>query len=175
VSYHNYLVREDPQVFCLFAPLPRTAAERPNDIKKEKEKKSLPPDDFVPLLCTGRRSEAVAAAVLLDVLGDVLPWQLAAARADVGALATVLVGTGDAAAEETDLCRIVSQRRTQGCGQNGWMHTSRSVHTGFLTRSHLSFVRTRTRPRKVDSASEKLPMTLISLYVYPSSRRLRRY
>jgi hypothetical protein len=39
VSYHNYLVREDPQVFCLFAPLPPPAAERPNDIKKEKGKK----------------------------------------------------------------------------------------------------------------------------------------
>jgi hypothetical protein len=39
VSYHNYLVREDLQVFCLFAPLPPPAAERPNDIKKEKGKK----------------------------------------------------------------------------------------------------------------------------------------
>jgi predicted outer membrane lipoprotein len=41
--------------------------------------------------------------VLLDILGDVLPRQLAAARAVVSALATELVGTGDAAPEETNL------------------------------------------------------------------------
>jgi hypothetical protein len=57
--------------------------------------------------------------VLLDVLGDVLPRQLAAARANVSALATVLVGTGDATAEETDLCRIISQRGSQEGDQNG--------------------------------------------------------
>jgi hypothetical protein len=105
VSYHNYLVREDPQFFCRFTPQPPAAAAvcMPNDIKKEKEKKGLPPDNFVPLLRTGCRSEAVAAAVLLDVLGDVLPGQLAAARAVVGALATALVGAGNATAEETNL------------------------------------------------------------------------
>lgn len=50
-------------------------------------------------------------------------------------------------------------------------HTSRASHCGFLTRWPLDFVNVRYRPRRVDSASLKLPMRLMSLYERP--RRLQ--
>lgn len=53
--------------------------------------------------------------------------------------------------------------------------TSLSVHSGFRTLASLCFVSVRYRPRSVDSASVKLPLTRISRYVSPSCLALSRY
>lgn len=72
-----------------------------------KNEKNLPRgslvSDLVPLFRASRWSEAVAASVLFDVLGDVLPRQLAAARAGVGALTAKASDVSDAEAEEAGL------------------------------------------------------------------------
>lgn len=68
-----------------------------------KENKQSSPRKLVPLLRTSCWSKDIAAAVLFDVLCDVLPGQLAAARAVVSALGAQPVGTGDTAAEKTNL------------------------------------------------------------------------
>ena len=47
--------------------------------------------------------------------------------------------------------------------------TSLSCHSGFLTRASFDLVRVRYLPRKVDSASLKLPCLRISRYVIPAS------
>jgi hypothetical protein len=128
-------------------------------LKPQRKKKNCLPQ-LVPLLRTGRRSKAVAATVLLDVLGNVLPGKLGTTSAVVRTLGAKLSSVSDATAQEADLLRSVS---VDNNSQHWGVPTSLPVHTGFLTRSDLSFVRTRTRPRKVDSASGKLPMTLMSL------------
>lgn len=83
-----------------FAMLPSASAIVTTKGKTQK-KSSLP--DLVPLFRTSRWSEAVATAVILDVLRNVLPRQLAAARAVVGTLAAIGFRVGDAAAEQASL------------------------------------------------------------------------
>lgn len=73
------------------------------DNKGKQPKKKASTRNLVPLLRTRRWSETIAAAVLFDVLRNVFPGQLAAARSVVGTLDVQPVGTGDAAAEKANL------------------------------------------------------------------------
>lgn len=105
----NYLVREDPKscavhdanllppppLLLLLLPLPYSIQ------KKRKKRKRLP--QLVPLFGASRRSKAVAASVFFHVLGDVLPWKLAATTAVVCSFCAELLGVSDATAEEPNL------------------------------------------------------------------------
>lgn len=59
--------------------------------------------DLSPFLRAGCWSEAVAPSVVFNVLRDVLPRELAAARASVGALAAKAFDVGDPEAKEASL------------------------------------------------------------------------
>jgi len=71
-------------------------------LKPEKNKRKRLPQ-LVPLLCAGRRGKAVAATVLFDVPGNVLPRKLGAASAVVCSFCAELLGVSYAAAEEPNL------------------------------------------------------------------------
>ena len=67
-------------------------------------------------------------------------------------------------AEETNLWSWFSQYLPYHVpDKEGGKLTSRSCHCGFLTRWSLDLVSVRKRPRRVDSASLKFPMRLMSL------------
>jgi hypothetical protein len=100
-SISNYLVREDPQVLCRSQLSPAAAATAAATLRPEKKEKCLP--QLVPLLRTGRRSKAVGATVLFDVLSNVLPGKLGAASADVRTFRAELLGMSDATTQEADL------------------------------------------------------------------------
>ena len=68
---------------------------------RKNKRKRLP--QLVPLLCAGRRGKAVAAAVLFDVPGNVLPWKLGAASAVVCSFCAELLGVSYAATKEANL------------------------------------------------------------------------
>ena len=69
--------------------------------KNKNKKKCLP--QLVPLLCARGWSEAVAATVFFDVLGNVLPGQLGATTTVVRSFRTAPLGVGDSTAEESNL------------------------------------------------------------------------
>jgi hypothetical protein len=70
--------------------------------RKKKGRERL--SQLIPLLRAGRRSKAVAASMFFHVLGDVLPWKLAAAaNAVVCSFFAELLGVSDATAEEPNL------------------------------------------------------------------------
>jgi hypothetical protein len=104
----NYLVREDPKSCAVHdanllppsPPLLLLLLPLPYSIQKTK-KKRLP--QLVPLFGASRRSKAVAAAVFFHVLGDVLPWKLAATTAVVCSFCAELLGVSDATAKEPNL------------------------------------------------------------------------
>lgn len=109
----NYPVREDPKScavhdanllpppsppLLLLLPLPPLPCSI-QEIKRER--KRLP--QLVPLFGASRRSKAVAAPVFFHVLGDVLPWKLAATTAVVCSFCAELLGVSDATAKESNL------------------------------------------------------------------------
>ena len=71
---------------------------------RKNRRKRLP--QLVPLLCAGRRGKAVAATVLFDVSGNVLPRELGAASTVICSFCAELLGVSYATAEEPDLLEM---------------------------------------------------------------------
>lgn len=130
------------------------------------------PVDLLVLLLAGRASEVVCAAVLDNVGRHLLPGHTCQRGFDsiviLGADSVDVMGCfEDVVNDRSEEFYLLLRQLTLSFVQHGWelerRLTSRRVQTGFRTRSFFLLVKSLKRPRKVDSASRKLPSALISL------------